>query len=177
MRGALGLLAASVALWLAAPGVAHAAQPCGLPDAAPLWIDFADGTVPFRGVFAKPGVIVATTGGPIPTALRGSGAQTIYWEMHLEQYVGTATAPLPADSAGAGADILFARAAASSLTIPVCSQRALAPMVTASSAIPGVSSARLNTSTMSIRSGTSSSDGYDRSPRISVSRGLTGMTR
>src|SRR5436305_9565901 len=114
MRGALGLLAASVALWLAAPGVAHAAQPCGLPDATPLWIDFADGTVPFRGVFAKPGVIVATTGGPIPTALRGSGAQTIYWEMHLEQYVGTATAPLPADSAGAGADILFARAAASS---------------------------------------------------------------
>ena len=48
---------------------------------------------------------------------------------------------------------------------------------TASSAIPGVSSARRKTSTMSMRSGTSTSEGYDRSPRISVSRGLTGITR
>ena len=62
-------------------------------------------------------------------------------------------------------------------TIPVCSHSAFAPIVTASSAIPGVSSARRKTSTMSIRSGTSTSDGYERSPRISVSRGLTGITR
>ena len=71
----------------------------------------------------------------------------------------------------------LARAAASSFTMPVCSQSAFAPMVTASSAIPGVSSARRKTSTISIRSGTSSSDGYERSPRTSVSRGLTGITR
>ena len=46
-------------------------------------------------------------------------------------------------------------------TIPVCSHSAFAPIVTASSAIAGVSSARRKTSTMSMRSGTSMSDGYD----------------
>ena len=46
-----------------------------------------------------------------------------------------------------------ARAAASSLTMPVCSHSAFAPIVTASSAIAGVSSARRNTSTMSIALG------------------------
>jgi hypothetical protein len=52
-----------------------------------------------------------------------------------------------------------ARAAASSFVMPLWSHNAFAPIVTASSAIDGVSSARLNTSTMSMRSGMSSSEG------------------
>ena len=62
MRGALALaaaIAAGAAVWLATPGVALA-QPCGLPDVAPTWFDFADGSVTFRDELAKPGVIVAT---------------------------------------------------------------------------------------------------------------------
>src|SRR5437588_2592262 len=113
MRGAFVLTALAAGLWLAAPGVAKAA-PCGLPDAAPVWFDFADGTVPFRNVFAKPGLIVATTGGPIPTSFRNAGAQTVYWEMHFENDVGTPGAPAPSDSIGSAADTLFNRASSSS---------------------------------------------------------------
>jgi hypothetical protein len=103
---------AAVAAFLL-PAQARAAQ-CGLPDAAPLWIDFADGTVPFRSVFSRPGVIVATSGGPIPGLLRSAGAQTIYWEMNLPRLVGTPQAPLPPDGVTAAADGLAAGAALSS---------------------------------------------------------------
>ena len=85
-------------------------RPCGLPDAAPWWIDFADGTYArWRSGLnsAKPGMIVATSGTTIPAAFRRGGAQTIYWEMHLEAYVGTPGAPAPADSVGSRADALF----------------------------------------------------------------------
>src|SRR5438105_12542301 len=112
MRGAFVLTALAAGLWLAAPGVAKAA-PCGLPDAAPVWFDFADGTVPFRNVFAKPGLIVATTGGPILTSFRNAGAQTVYWEMHFENDVGTPGAPAPSDSIGSAADTPFNRASSS----------------------------------------------------------------
>ena len=113
MRGALAVVAAIAALWLAAPGSAQPA-PCGLPDATPWWIDFADGTVSFRSELAQPGIIVATSGGAIPAAFRNAGAQTIYWEMHFEADVGTPQAPFGSDSIGSSADALFARAAASS---------------------------------------------------------------
>ena len=113
MRGVLGLVAASAVLWLAAPGPAQAAL-CGLPDATPWWIDYADGTVPFRSELAQPGMIVATSGGPIPAAFRNAGAQTVYWEMHFENDVGTPGAPAPSATIGSAADTLFSRAAASS---------------------------------------------------------------
>jgi hypothetical protein len=113
MRGALGFVAALAALWLAAPGPAQAAV-CGLPDATPWWVDFADGSVSFRNELAKPGLIVATSGGPIPAAFRSAGAQTLYWEMHFENDVGTPGAPARPDSIGSTADTLFNRAAASS---------------------------------------------------------------
>jgi hypothetical protein len=111
VRRGLLILAGLVSL-LGAPSGAHAAV-CDLPDAAPWWIDFADGTVPFRAQFARPGVIVATNGS-LGGPLRAAGAQTVYWEMHLEQYIGTPTAPAPQEKVGAAADILFSRAAASS---------------------------------------------------------------
>jgi hypothetical protein len=99
--------------WLAAPGVAHAGV-CGLPDASPQWFDFADGTVPFRAELSKPGVTVATSGGPIPAAIRRGGAQTVYWQMHFEADVGTPSAPAPPDAVVPRADALVAAAAASS---------------------------------------------------------------
>jgi hypothetical protein len=80
------------------PGGARAAQ-CGLPDAKPLWVDFSDGTVSFRDdVFGHPGVVVGTSGTAIPGELRAAGAQTIFWVMHLNSFVGTTAAPAnPAD--------------------------------------------------------------------------------
>lgn len=87
---------------------------CGLPDATPWWIDYVDGTVPFRSELARPGTIVATTGGPIPASLRSAGAQTIYWEMNLPRYVGTPDAPADPAGVAAAADGLAAAAALSS---------------------------------------------------------------
>jgi hypothetical protein len=107
------VVVAALAAAFALPAQARAGQ-CGLPDVAPLWIDFADGTVPFRSVFSRPGVIVATAGGPIPAQFRTAGAQTIYWEMSLSRLVGTPLAPLPPDGVTTAADNLAAAAALSS---------------------------------------------------------------
>src|SRR5438046_3220422 len=67
--------------------------------------------------------------------------------------------------------------AASSFSIPSCIQTALAPTRIALSTTGGTSSARRNTFTMSIFSGTSSSRAYDFSPSTSVSFGFTGIIR
>ncbi len=73
--------------WSAAPA---AAAPCGLPDSKPLWIDYAEGSVPFRNeLFGKPGVIAATSGTATPQALRERGARTVYWQMNIRNFVGT----------------------------------------------------------------------------------------
>ena len=65
-----------------------------LPDAAPWWIDFSDGSVSFREtVFKHPGVIVGSTGIQVPASLRAGGSQTVYWWMNLTGLVGTPSAP------------------------------------------------------------------------------------
>ena len=98
--------------WSAAPA---AAAPCGLPDSKPLWIDYAEGSVPFRNeIFGKPGVIAATSGTATPQALRDRGAQTVYWQMNIRNIVGTPLAPADPFSIQGQADALFDRAAASS---------------------------------------------------------------
>src|SRR5439155_15346990 len=84
------------------------AQACGLPDAAPLWIDYTDGTVPFsKDLFGKPGIVVASGGAILPPQLRQLGAQTVYWEMHLGLLVGTTTAPADPASISGAAHQLF----------------------------------------------------------------------
>ena len=64
-----------------ARGGAPAAQlplPCGLPQVQPLWIDFADGSVPFWStIFARPGVVGAASNFIVPPQLRAKGAQTV----------------------------------------------------------------------------------------------------
>ena len=98
--------------WSAAPA---AAAPCGLPDSKPLWIDYAEGSVPFRNeIFGKPGVIAATSGTATPQALRERGARTVYWQMNIRNIVGTPLAPADPFSIEGQANALFDRAAASS---------------------------------------------------------------
>lgn len=68
-------------------------------------------------------------------------------------------------------------AAASWLMTPSWVQNTLAPIFTASSAIGSTASERRNTSTMSTFSPMAEREGTTFWPRISVSVGLTGMTR
>ena len=71
---------------------AAAASDCGIPQKA-TWIDFADGSVPFWQVFARPGVIGAASNFIYPEMLRSYGAKTVYWDMHLVRRVGTPLEP------------------------------------------------------------------------------------
>ncbi|HVS28933.1 MAG TPA: hypothetical protein VHE14_05240 [Solirubrobacteraceae bacterium] len=86
---------------------------------APLYIEYADSNVDFRyDVFARPGLVLATDGQPgtpkDPQPLRAAGARTIFWDLHMENLVGTPADPVdPSEIPAAVADEL-ARARASS---------------------------------------------------------------
>ena len=92
MKRLLVVLLGCVALFAAAPGQAQARE-CGLPNKAPLWVDFADGSVPYWTMFARPGVIAAAANFIFPPQIRAMGAKTVYWEMNLRQRVGHADEP------------------------------------------------------------------------------------
>jgi hypothetical protein len=113
MRRAFAIIAALVCYAAVAPSGAGAAA-CGLPDAKPLWIEYSEGSVGFRqAVFAKPGIIVASSGSAVPVALRKGGAQTVYWQMKLGAIVGTTTAPADPATIVPAAQKLFDQAVAS----------------------------------------------------------------
>src|SRR2546427_3683135 len=62
--------------------------PCGLPQVQPLWVDFADGSVPFWStIFARPGIVGAASNFIIPPQLRAKGAQTVYFDLYLNNRV------------------------------------------------------------------------------------------
>ncbi len=108
-------LAALAAFLTAGPAQGAGAASCGLPDTKPLWIDYSEGSVGFRqAVFAKPGIVAATSGKAVPAALRNAGAQTVYWHMKLGALVGTTTAPADPATITASAQKLFDNAVSSS---------------------------------------------------------------
>jgi hypothetical protein len=109
----LVVLLACIAAFAAVPERARAGE-CGLPSKQrPLWIDFADGNVPYWPMFARPGVIAAAANFIYPARLREMGAKTVYWEMNLRQRVGTPTAPIRPELVEDWADRIFYRAVAS----------------------------------------------------------------
>jgi hypothetical protein len=79
-----------------------------------MWIDFADGSVPYWTMFAKPGVVAAAANFIYPAQLRALGAKTVYWEMNLRLRVGTPTNPMDPAKVDDWADRVFYRAVASS---------------------------------------------------------------
>jgi hypothetical protein len=92
----LGLLAVTAALSLAGSSGAGAKQlqaDCVLSTATPVWIDFADGSVPFWRLFAKPGIVAAASNLLYPPQLRQRGARTVYFDLYLNRRVGTPSAP------------------------------------------------------------------------------------
>ena len=117
-----GLVVLFVLLLAAFGGVARGGGPaaplplpCGLPQASPLWVDYADGQVPFWStIFARPGVVGAASGQIIPPQLRAKGAQTVFFDLYLNNRVGTPSQPADPTTIQARADKLFDTAAASS---------------------------------------------------------------
>jgi hypothetical protein len=108
MRRLLLALAGSLLGILALPGTGSAALSCGLAEAQPVWIDFADSSVSFwRDRFARPGVVVATGGPLLAEELRAAGAGTVHWDMYLRKRVGTPSEPADAGLIERRADSLF----------------------------------------------------------------------
>jgi hypothetical protein len=68
---------------------AHAADPCGIPTSGTQWVDFADGSVPFWDRFARPGVIAAASNLLFPPQLRAGGARTVYFDLYMNNRVGS----------------------------------------------------------------------------------------
>ena len=86
---------------------------CVLPAKTPVWVDFADGSVPFWDIFAKPGVVAAASNLIFPPKLRAAGAQTVYFDLHLNKRVGTPSAPADPSTIVAKAEKFYAYAAQS----------------------------------------------------------------
>jgi hypothetical protein len=107
MRRLLLVAVACTSALVLAPSAGAAT--CGLPDVAPLWIDFAARDL--HDVFARRGVVLATSTGEYPAEVRATGAQTIYWDMYLKNRVGTPTAPADPATLEERAERLFNYAA------------------------------------------------------------------
>jgi hypothetical protein len=119
VRRTLPAACLAAALALAAGGAARggAAQPipfpCGLPQAQPVWIDYADGMVPFWStIFARPGIVAAASQFVVPPQLRAHGAQTVFFDLYLGNRVGTPSRPADPSVIQARADKLFQTAVA-----------------------------------------------------------------
>jgi hypothetical protein len=92
---------------------AAAPPPCALPSATPLWIDYGDALSPdVRDVFARPGVIVSSSGRASVAFFRARGAGVTYFELHLPALVGQPSAPADPASIPAAAATLLAQASA-----------------------------------------------------------------
>ncbi len=89
--------------------------PCGLPQGQPLWVDYADGQVPFWStIFARPGIVGAASQFIVPPQLRAKGAQTVYFDLYLNNRVGTPSNPADPSTIQSRADKLFDTAVTSS---------------------------------------------------------------
>ena len=113
MRSLAVVLIAVAALGLGQVSPAARSGQCGLPDATPLWLDYAEGSVSFRNeVFWRPGVIAATSGMTNAADLLARGAQTVYWWMKLTKLAGTPSKPADPSAVAAGVDEVLTKAVA-----------------------------------------------------------------
>ena len=100
-RVAFGL---AVLFALLTADLAHARE-CGIPDANPLWVDFAGHDAPLP---QKPGLTLAfTSGTEKPAAARAAGAATVFFDLNFNRRVGTPTAPADPATIVEKADRLF----------------------------------------------------------------------
>jgi hypothetical protein len=114
LKRLLVIIVAALAAVGLAPERGSAATTCGIPNQGTLWIDFADGSVPFWQMFAQPGVIAAASNFIFPPQLRAYGAKTIYWDMNFRRRVGTPLEPYDPGLVIERANRLYEVAAASS---------------------------------------------------------------
>jgi hypothetical protein len=113
----LGLLVVVALAFALTGGQGAAAQglaaTCTMPSRTPVWLDFADGSVPFWNMFAKPGIVALASNYIYPPKLRAAGAQTVYFDLYLNRRVGTPNKPADPETIVAKADKFYEYAAGS----------------------------------------------------------------
>ena len=108
---ALALSAALLAVAAPTSRGSAAQNPCGIPDQRLLWIDFGDGSVPFwSSIFKHPGLVVAASGLTVTPKYREAGVPLVYFDLYLNNRVGTPTKPTDPALLETRADSLFKRA-------------------------------------------------------------------
>ena len=93
MRRALVLAGAALAaaLGVCVDSTQAVGSSCGLPAGGPLWVDYAGHDAP---IAPKPGLVLAVSSGTaIPAQMRAAGAATVFFDLHLNDRVGTPSAP------------------------------------------------------------------------------------
>jgi hypothetical protein len=116
------LIVLAVCAGFAAAPHRAAADTCGIPEKGTIWVDFADGSVPFWQTFARPGVIAAAANFIYPPQLRALGAKTVYFDLNFRLRVGTPLEPFDPGVVINRANRLYSTAAMSS----GCSQPVIA---------------------------------------------------
>jgi hypothetical protein len=92
--GVLVVVVVALALaWQKSAPAGRLQADCNVMTSTPTWLDFADGSVPFWQVFAKPGVTAMASNLLYPPKLRAAGARTVYFDLYLNRRVGTPSAP------------------------------------------------------------------------------------
>jgi hypothetical protein len=125
VRRLLLIVLVACAGFAAAPHRA-AADTCGIPEKGTIWVDFADGSVPFWQTFARPGVIAAAANFIYPPQLRALGAKTVYFDLNFRLRVGTPLEPYDPGVVINRANRLYSTAAMSSgCTQPVIAENEL----------------------------------------------------
>ncbi|TML87202.1 MAG: hypothetical protein E6G08_10860 [Actinobacteria bacterium] len=97
MKKAALVLLACVALL--APGRADAAKrpapayasTCGLPAVSPMWIDY--GWPDMVSTFARPGIVLTTTGAAFTEQLRAAGVPAVFFDLNFKNRVGQPSDP------------------------------------------------------------------------------------
>jgi len=92
MKRLVALVVAAVAALAIAHDRPHADTPsCGIPATTPIWVDYAGHSAP---IIPKPGMILAVSSGTeVPAELRTAGAATVFFDLHLNDRVGTTGNP------------------------------------------------------------------------------------
>jgi hypothetical protein len=84
---------------------------CGLGATQPLWFDFGYPTPEFNSIFGHAGVALGVSGVGYPATMRAAGAATVYFDLHLNNRIGTPTKPADPSTLAAKAKTFFAAAA------------------------------------------------------------------
>ena len=107
--GAAALVLGAAPAWAASqpwPPAPYAGT-CGLPLAQPIWADFGWPTDQFNPIFGKPGIVLGASSGNYPAQMRAAGAATVYFDLHLNNRIGTTTKPADPSTMQAKAQSLF----------------------------------------------------------------------